>query len=116
MDNFKKLRKNANLTQSELANKVGVRAAAISKWEKGITVPSLETLVALADFYGTSIDFILGRRNDGDLHNSMQTLSEKQKELLPLIQMLNDRQCQRTYDYLSGMLDVSAEEQKKWQA
>lgn len=114
MDNFKKLRKNANLTQSELANKVGVRAAAISKWEKGITVPSLETLVALADFYGTSIDFILGRRNDGDLHNSMQTLSEKQKELLPLIQMLNDRQCELTYDYLNNILDIATAQQEKW--
>ena len=54
------LRKNAGLNMSELAEKVGVSRSLISKYEKGERMPGREVLILLSDFYGVSVDALLG--------------------------------------------------------
>jgi transcriptional regulator with XRE-family HTH domain len=49
-----KLRKDKDLTQVELAEKLNSSHQAVSKWERGDSLPDLGTLTALADFYRTS--------------------------------------------------------------
>lgn len=56
------LRKNAKLTQKELAEKIGTTASTISKYEQGQLEPSLEMLEKMADLFGVSMDFLLGYR------------------------------------------------------
>jgi len=56
-----RLRKKANLTQEELAAKMGITMSAVSKWENGRSVPDLPMLCALADFFGVTTDELLGR-------------------------------------------------------
>ena len=55
-DNLISLRKINDLTQEELAEKVGVTRQAIAKWESGETVPDLEKCRLLAETYGVSLD------------------------------------------------------------
>ena len=55
------LRKSMEMTQEELAAELGVTAAAVSKWEKGISLPDVLMLVAIADFFQVSTDELLGR-------------------------------------------------------
>ena len=59
-DNFSetiyKLRKKNNLTQSELGKLVGVSNRAVSKWESGISVPSIETMGRLCKVLRVSAD------------------------------------------------------------
>ena len=52
-------RKNRNLTQLELANKLNYSDKAVSKWERGESVPDLCVLKQLADFYGIKIDDLI---------------------------------------------------------
>ena len=54
------LRKNAGLNMSELAEKIGVSRSLISKYEKGERMPGREVLVLLSEFYGVSVDALLG--------------------------------------------------------
>ena len=61
-------RKANNLTQSELAGKLNYSDKAVSKWERGESVPDLYILKKLADFYGVKIDTLI---------------SEPAKEILP---------------------------------
>lgn len=49
-------------TQSEVAFEVGITAPMLSNYESGKLVPSLQTLCQLADFYGTSLDYLAGRQ------------------------------------------------------
>jgi len=56
---LKELRIKNNLTQKELAEKVGVTYQAVSRWEKGINTPNLETLIALKQLYHVSVDELL---------------------------------------------------------
>ena len=57
---IKELRKSRGLTQEELAEKIGVTAQAISKWENESGMPDLSQIVPLAHVFGVSTDAILG--------------------------------------------------------
>ena len=53
-------RKARGLTQEQLAQALGVTAGAVYKWEAELSAPDLSLLVALADFFDTSVDVLLG--------------------------------------------------------
>lgn len=61
--NLVKYRKIAGLTQAELAEKLNYSDKAVSKWERGESVPDLYVLKQLADFYGITIDSMIGDPN-----------------------------------------------------
>ncbi len=62
--NIYELRKARGVTQEELAAELGVTAAAVSKWEKGNTLPDVLMVCALADFFGVTTDELLGRNRE----------------------------------------------------
>lgn len=55
------LRKERNLTQTELGNKINVTKVSISGYESGNRTPDTDTLQRLADFFEVSTDYLLGR-------------------------------------------------------
>jgi transcriptional regulator with XRE-family HTH domain len=57
--NLAYLRKNRKLTQVELADMLNVSHQAVSKWERGISLPDIEMLATLSKIYSTSIDELL---------------------------------------------------------
>ncbi|MBO6264039.1 MAG: helix-turn-helix transcriptional regulator [Clostridia bacterium] len=57
---IKDLRKEKNISQSELANAIGVSQKAIDYWERGVNEPKASYIVALADFFNVSADYLLG--------------------------------------------------------
>ena len=65
MENLRRLREAAGLTQMELSSRVGVTQAALSAFELGTAFPSLATAVRLADALDASIDELLGRKSAG---------------------------------------------------
>ncbi|SEG07536.1 DNA-binding transcriptional regulator, XRE-family HTH domain [Eubacterium ruminantium] len=58
-DKLKEARKNAGLTQNELAEKLCVSRQAITKWESGKGIPDVENLKTIAKVLNVSIDFLL---------------------------------------------------------
>ena len=65
-NNLKKLRKEKGLTQIALQMQTGIEQALISKYENGERIPPTETLIILADFFNTNIDYLLGRKDNSD--------------------------------------------------
>ena len=57
---FTGLRKNAGYSQNEVADRLHVTRQAVSRWERGETVPEVETLQALSRLFGVSINTLLG--------------------------------------------------------
>lgn len=55
-EKIKKLRKENNLTQSELAEKLFVTRQAVSLWEKGKVEPSKDSLILIKELFGISVD------------------------------------------------------------
>jgi len=65
-ERLKKIRKEKNLTQEEVAEKIGVSGQAVSKWEKGECLPDVYNLKLLGKLYRISVDNLLAIENDGD--------------------------------------------------
>lgn len=58
--NIKRMRRERNLTQEEVATHLGVSFQSVSKWERGDGYPDIAMLPALANYFGISIDELLG--------------------------------------------------------
>ena len=58
---LKALRKEKNLSQQALGDALGITKVSICGYENGTRIPSLETFVMLADFFGVTTDYFLGR-------------------------------------------------------
>lgn len=61
MINLKIARIKAGLSQREVAERLRVNINTVSRWEKGTQKIQIDSLVLLADLYGTTTDFLLGR-------------------------------------------------------
>ena len=55
-------RENANLNLTQLAKAIGTSQQNVSRWEKNEVLPSIEFCVKLADFYGITLDELIGRK------------------------------------------------------
>ncbi len=58
------LREDKDLKQAEIADILGIQQTVYSRYERGMQNIPLEHLIHLADFYGVSTDYILGRTNN----------------------------------------------------
>lgn len=63
-DRLKKLRKEKDLYQKDVAKDIGLTASAIGFYEQGKRKPDNDTLQKLADYYDVSTDYLLGRTNE----------------------------------------------------
>ena len=70
-------RKRANLTQLQLADRLGITDKAVSKWERGITMPDTSIMIELCDILGISVNELLS----GEKIN-MENSSQKNEQLL----------------------------------
>ena len=59
-ENIRSLRRERSLTQEQLAEVLRVTAGAVYKWEAGLSVPDIELIIEMADFFDTSVDALLG--------------------------------------------------------
>lgn len=56
---IRELRKVKGLSQEELAEKLGVSRQAISKWESELSVPDIDKIISLSDYFEVSTDYLL---------------------------------------------------------
>ena len=54
------MREEAKLTQAELAKQLGITRSGVNAWEMGISVPSTQYVVEIAQFFKVSTDYLLG--------------------------------------------------------
>ena len=73
------LRKEKGLTQMELAEKMGVTDKAVSKWERDLSCPDINSLPNLADILGVSVDELMQIKKDAE------TPKQSVKEIVNLI-------------------------------
>lgn len=103
---LKELRKEKNLTQAELAEKLGVSNRSISRWENGMTMPDFDLLIELADFYEVDVREIL----DGERNNTGRAVHKE--EVLLMAEYTNQEKRRLTrvvrWMFLYGLLALTA--------
>lgn len=82
-----RLRKEKGLTQNDLGDRLGVSFQAVSKWERGETLPDTAILLDLANALGTSVDLILTGGSQVLHYKGKFTVSQMQEGILALKQM-----------------------------
>lgn len=62
--NISRLRKDAGMTQSELAEKINYSDKSVSKWERAEALPDLSVSKQIAELFGVSVDFLLSSHDE----------------------------------------------------
>lgn len=102
MNRFKELRMSRGLTQEEFRKQFNSRfnktytAAAISQFENGKRTPEISSLMDFADFYGVSLDYLLGREEN----NVGIVLSDEQVSVLSTLDELSEEYREDFFNYL----------------
>ena len=77
---LKTLRLKENMTQAELARKLGLTKSVISAYETELRQPSYDVLIHIAKIFNVSTDFLLGVENKKDV--DLSGLSQEEKDAL----------------------------------
>ena len=67
-ERLRELRRKRGITQTALAEIIDVGQDSISIYEKGRNYPEVRRLLILADYFGVSLDYLMGRTDDPEVH------------------------------------------------
>lgn len=82
-ENLQILRKDAHITQSELAEKLNYSDKAISKWERAEAIPDVMTVKEIADTFGVTVDWLLESE-----HKTVRTATRREQKNRLIISLL----------------------------
>ena len=106
------LRLENNLTQKDLGEKVNITSKSIWAYENSVAFPPIDVLIKLADFFGCSIDYLVGREDYfGNVTATAPSsdLSEDEKKVLNLFKRMPEARQRTVLDLLEGLSDDGAE-------
>jgi len=92
-DNLKKIRKDNNLSQEQLADKIGVSRQAVSKWESGLAYPEMDKVMQICKIFNLNIDELLNR--------DISEVNENKEAKININKLVDD-----FLDYISKTVDV----------
>lgn len=116
-DNLKKLRESKGLTKKQTALELGISERAYITYEYGEREPKLETLQKLADFYGVTTDYLLGRpgakppESPIDEFAKAERLKELEKIIIKEYLELGNEEREAVLDFIRNC--IKKEEERK---
>lgn len=100
---LKELRAINHLGQKDVADALHMSRSTYGNYEQGLAEPDIATIKALADYFHTTTDNLLGHEVPYLLDKS--TLTSKQRKLVELVCKIDDNLCDRVEAYIQGSLD-----------
>ena len=70
--NISELRKSYKMTQADLASKLHYSDKAVSRWEKGSTLPDIDVLLKICDIFGVSFDYLIRDNSDKEKYTKIE--------------------------------------------
>lgn len=61
---LKELREEKNLSQKQVSVAINTNQSNIARWENGLNEPAISFAIALADFFGVTVDYLIGRTDE----------------------------------------------------
>lgn len=106
MKTLKELRKEKNILQKDVAKELNIKNTTYSNWEVGVSEPDIQSLKKLADFFGVSIDYLVGREaEDGVVIVSGNELSKDETELINKLRRLDPLNKELAYQYVDFLTE-----------
>ena len=110
MKNLKALRKNQNLSHSQVSSALGIPLTTYATYEQNKATPSENMLIKLDDFFGCSVDYLLGHQINDPTRPKEATMLQRQ--LCQDILALDEDDCGRVEAYIAGIKAKNQEQQK----
>lgn len=88
-ENLKKIRKDHNLSQEQLADELGVSRQAISKWESSLAYPEMDKIIALCDKFNLNIDDLLNK-DIREIKGEEETKNKLNKTIDDILNFITD--------------------------
>ena len=83
--NISRLRKSANMTQADLAEKINYSDKSISKWERAEALPDLSVTKQIAELFGVSVDFLLSAHDEWNVTPPEESTITYDSDIITLI-------------------------------
>lgn len=92
--NLKRLRDEASISQRTLAEAIGVSQQSVNKYENHNIEPDIETMIRIADYFDTSVDYLIGHTDKRNIHMapSESGLDAEEVKLVKQYRSLTKRQ------------------------
>lgn len=99
------LRTEKRISQRAIASRFNISQATYNNWENGKTQPSIDQLKALAEFYGVSVDYLIGNSDDlGNISYDGDRLSDEEKFLIKTFRSLPQEAKSGLILFMQGLL------------
>lgn len=98
------LREGKNMKQKELADKLNLKPNAISRYEKGTSQPSIQTLITIAEIFEVSMDYLLGLSSVRNPYSS-DKFTPKEAEIITKYRKLSPENKIRIDERIGAMID-----------
>lgn len=97
-ERIKKLRIEKKLTQQELGNKFGLTSTGVSYWESGKAIPSMDMINKLSDFFGVTIDYLIGKSKIDENDEGMILFRKAEQ--------VNENDKKKMYNIINSTIDA----------
>ena len=87
-ENLSFLRKKANITQLELAEKLNYSDKAVSKWERGEAIPDVSVLLEISLIFGVTVDFLIKEHTEGEKMKVIDKRKRRRGSIVSIITIL----------------------------
>lgn len=84
-DKIKLLRENYKLSQTALADKLGITRSSVNAWEQGISIPSTQYIIELANLFKVSTDYLLNMKE----HKTINIDGLNEEEVKIILEQIN---------------------------
>lgn len=107
-ERLKRLRMEKGITQKELADRLHISRSTIAGYESLGKEPDGEKLCALADFFGVSVDYLLGVTDSRELTSPAPAVAQRPVEaaIAGELSSLSDRQLDRLFGYIQALKEL----------
>ena len=114
---LRELRTSAGLTQSQLAEKINLSKANVSKYEAGIVEPNLETLFLICKLFSVSADYLLGLNESKQAtDNTSMAVPQISKDLAAIVKYYNQLSGngqEKALEYIQMLKEYEQAKEKK---
>ena len=118
-ERLRALRKQARLTQEDVAKALRIHRTTYNRYEAGMVSPDQQGLVQLAEMFGVTVDYLLGREEvtsaDGlsDSDGEAIRLSVQEKQLVQMFRQLTEEERQELHQRIQQEYQLSKRKKKK---
>lgn len=92
--NLKELRNQKHISQQQLADIIGISQQSINKYENHSVEPDIDTLIRLAKYFNTSVDYLIGNTDINHIIEKVEKydLNTEECKLIDCYRQLNDKE------------------------